>query len=46
MRSTTTISSDWIQMLREYEIYFCQPLDLDWSLLTSFLNLIHGPEAG
>jgi len=38
----TAIDADnvdaWVEMLREYNVYFCDPLDLDWDLLRSFYD--------
>lgn len=27
---------EWIRVLRDRNVFFCEPLDLDWSLLTAF----------
>lgn len=27
---------EWIDLLRQHDVYFCDPLDLDWALMTDF----------
>jgi len=36
----------WVRLLRSYGVYFCDPLDLDWTLLNSFHAQYTTLEAG